>query len=96
MTTPDTTSPKHAADEPISYELAPVAYAELAPVAYAELAPELLPLNVRRVLYLLGIAALVAGPVVAVQMPEYGTAIISAGNMLGAVGLGTALANPRR
>lgn len=57
---------------------------------------ELLPLNVRRGLYLLSIAALVAGPLLAVTQPEYGTAIVGAGNMLGAIALGTALANPSR
>lgn len=59
-------------------------------------AGEFLPLAWRRVIYLLGLAALVVAPSVAVQLPEYGEAITTAGNLLGAAGLGTALANPSR
>jgi hypothetical protein len=76
--------------------------AELPTVLYgtAELleAPseDFLPLNVRRVLYLAGLAALVVAPLISVQAGEYGEAIATAGNLLGAVGLGTALANPSR
>lgn len=57
---------------------------------------DFLPLGIRRGLYLLGLAALVIAPSVAVQFPEYGDAITTAGNLLGAAGLGTALANPTR
>lgn len=55
-----------------------------------------LSLSVRRVLYLLGLAALVAAPTVGVNFPEYADAINVAGNLLGAAALGTALANPTR
>lgn len=57
---------------------------------------EFLPLNARRALFLAGIAALFAGPLLAVQLPEYGDALVVGGNLLAAVGLGTALANPTR
>lgn len=57
---------------------------------------DFLPLNVRRVLYLAGLAALVVAPLISVQAGDYGDAIATAGNLLGAVGLGTALANPSR
>jgi hypothetical protein len=58
--------------------------------------PEFLPLGIRRTLYLVGLAALVAAPFAAVQFPDYGSAFTTVGNLLGAVGLGTALANPSR
>lgn len=59
-------------------------------------APDFLPLGVRRALYLVAIAALAAGPVVAIAWPELATAITTAGSLLGSVALGTALANPTR
>ena len=59
-------------------------------------APELLSLPIRRVLYLVGLAALVVAPVVTVHAADYGNAIAAAGNLLGAVALGTALAHPTR
>ena len=55
-----------------------------------------LPLGVRRVLYVIALAAFAAGPVLAVTHPEYGTAIITSGNVLGTAAIGTALANPTR
>ncbi|MCC2034110.1 hypothetical protein [Microbacterium allomyrinae] len=58
--------------------------------------PAFLPLVVRRSLYLLGIAGLVAGPLIGVQLPEYGDAIATGGALLGSIALGTALANPTR
>lgn len=58
--------------------------------------PEFLPLAVRRVLYIVGLAALVVAPTVGVEFPEYAQAITTAGNLLGAAALGTALANPPR
>lgn len=57
---------------------------------------DFLPLNVRRGLYLAGLAALVIAPLLAPNWPEYADAITTSGNLLGAVGLGTALANPTR
>ncbi len=57
---------------------------------------EFLPLAWRRVLYILGLAALVVAPTIAVEFAAYGAAITTAGNLLGAAALGTALANPSR
>ncbi|MEF3405780.1 hypothetical protein [Agromyces sp. CCNWLW203] len=91
MTTPDTTAPKHAADEPISYELEPVAYAELEADSAS-----FLPLAARRVLYVLGLAGVVVAPVLAISQPEYATAIVTSSGILTAAALGTALANPSR
>lgn len=71
----------------------PVAVAELVAVA-DDVAPEFLPLGVRRVLYILGLVALVAAPVIGVEFPDYETAITTGGNLLGAAAIGTALANP--
>jgi len=48
------------------------------------------------VLYLAGLTALVLAPSVGVNFPEYAQAIETAGNLLGAAALGTALANPTR
>ncbi len=67
----------------------------LADVIYAE-PGEFMPLPVRRVLYLVGLAALIVAPSIAVEFPAYGQAIETAGNLLGAAALGTALANPTR
>jgi len=103
-TTPDTT-PDSSPVAPMSWSrevaLAPVTtpidLAEQPTAMFTAAEPdELLSLRTRRVLYLAGLAALVVGPVIAVQFPDYGAAIVSGGNMLGAVGLGTALANPTR
>lgn len=58
--------------------------------------PEFLPLNVRRVLYVIALGALVAAPSIAVELPAYGSAIESAGNLLAIAAVGTALANPTR
>lgn len=55
-----------------------------------------LPLNLRRGLYLFGIAAVVVAPIVAVTFPEYGDGIMTGGQLLAGIGLGTALANPSR
>lgn len=55
-----------------------------------------LSLGTRRVLYIVGLAALVVAPTVGVNFPEYAQAIETAGNLLGAAALGTALANPTR
>ena len=76
-------------------------YATTEPVLFegelvAEKPAEFLPLNARRALFIAGIAALFVGPLLAVQLPEYGDALVVGGNMLAAVGLGTALANPTR
>lgn len=57
---------------------------------------DFLTLRTRRVLYLLGLAALVVAPILTPTLPEYAAAITTSGNLLGAVGLGTALANPTR
>ena len=62
----------------------------------AEPAEPFLSLTVRRVLYLAGLTALVLAPSVGVNLPEYAQAIETAGNLLGAAALGTALANPTR
>jgi len=63
----------------------------------ADPAPEpFLNLATRRVLYIVGLAALVVAPTVGVNFPEYAQAIETAGNLLGAAALGTALANPTR
>ncbi len=58
--------------------------------------PAFLPLGVRRVLYIIGLAALVVAPTIGVNAPEYAQAITTAGNLLGVAALGTALANPSR
>nr|WP_278101888.1 hypothetical protein [Microbacterium proteolyticum] len=58
--------------------------------------PEFLPLPVRRVLYVLGLAAAVTAPVLAVSAPEYAAAIVTGAGILNAAALGTALANPSR
>lgn len=55
-----------------------------------------LSLGIRRVLYIVGLAALVVAPTVGVNFPDYAEAITTAGNLLGAAALGTALANPTR
>lgn len=59
-------------------------------------APTFLPLAVRRVLYVLGLAGAVAAPVLAITAPEYAAAIVTGASVLNAAALGTALANPAR
>lgn len=74
-------------------------YRTLEPIELGEVVvddPAFLPLGIRRVLYLIAIAALFAGPLIAVQLPEYGNAIVTGGNTLAAIAIGTALANPKR
>lgn len=60
-----------------------------------EIAKELVPLWVRRIFYIIAIVALVAAPTVAIANPELSSAIVVGANILGAVGLGTALAHPK-
>ena len=52
-----------------------------------------LPVAVRRVLYVVGLAATVAAPILGVEFPEYSEAFTSGGMILQAAALGTAIAN---
>lgn len=52
-----------------------------------------LPVAVRRVLYVLGLAATIAAPILGVEFPEYREGFQSAGMILQAAALGTAIAN---
>lgn len=61
----------------------------------AESSPAFLPLTVRRVVYVVGLAGVVVAPVLALSSPELAGAIFTASSSLSAIGLGTALANPR-
>lgn len=78
--------PDHIADTPL---------AEV-DVLVTEAAPQFLPLATRRVLYVLGLASAVVAPVLAISQPEYAAAVVTAGGILQAAALGTALANPPR
>lgn len=57
---------------------------------------EFLPLNVRRGLYLVALAAAVAAPFIAVTAPEYAAAAVTGSSLLSGAAIGTALANPKR
>ena len=52
-----------------------------------------LPVAVRRVLYVLGLTATIAAPILGVELPEYREGFQSAGMILQAAALGTAIAN---
>ena len=52
-----------------------------------------LPVAVRRVLYVVGLAATVVAPILGVEFPEYREAFMSGGMILQAAALGTAIAN---
>mgnify|MGYP003505354069 FL=1 len=52
-----------------------------------------LPVAVRRVLYVVGLAAAVVAPILGVEFPEYRDAIMSGGIILQAAAFGTAIAN---
>lgn len=57
---------------------------------------EFLPLNVRRVMYVLAIAGLAVAPFFQTAAPDLALSIQSASSLLGSVALGAALANPTR
>lgn len=54
---------------------------------------EFLPLNVRRVLYIIGLISSVMAPILGVTFPAYLDPILQAGIILQGAALGTALAN---
>lgn len=85
---------------PMHYQPMPAAPTLEGPTYEATLeagkADQFLGLATRRVLYVAGLAALVVAPVLGVTLPEYATALTTAGNLLGSVAIGTALANPTR
>ena len=57
---------------------------------------DFLPLNVRRILYVIALVGAVVAPGVAIVAPEWSAAIMTASSTLAAAALGTALANPSR
>ncbi|QCQ16980.1 hypothetical protein [Microbacterium sp. RG1] len=57
---------------------------------------EFLPLNVRRVLYVVAIAGLAVAPFFQTSAADLALSIQSASSLLGSVALGAALANPTR
>ena len=52
-----------------------------------------LPVAVRRIMYVLGLAATILAPILGVQFPEYREGFQNAGMILQAAALGTAIAN---